>query len=250
MMETVLVLPFILLILSLSVFFGFTAQRVQRSMMMDRYEAWRGAARAPGPQINIAGAIDVQNADAGDTFQMRATFFDTDAPATLGIEASDYFPLEAYDELEDFAGNHDTRAARLSESYFQELPRGRSMRFIVRHDTAIPLWNRLIKPIRHRHTVMDTDWRYTNAVLFNDQWFDTTVGIYRDVLEPDAGHPIPIMGPGPAVRETFLADFDRRVDPYAVSNPLAARIQSFYNDYPVYRGPTVPTDFDINRGWY
>ena len=54
MTETVLVMPFLIVIFALLIYFGRGMVRVQHTQIMDRYEAWRQAsADAPGPHAQV-----------------------------------------------------------------------------------------------------------------------------------------------------------------------------------------------------
>lgn len=244
MIEALLVLPVVLFILSLVVYFGFSMERMQREMMMDRYESWRGSARAPGPSTStIVG---------GSTRQLRETFYAGDDP-TVTVEPTDYFPIEPTEDLGGAAEAIDGGAGALWNRYFQDFPRGRSLRFFVTDNSGVPLWDRLfVGSIRHRHTVMDTDWRFFNYVVEGNEWYDDRTGETNLVLDPaddDRNLGVPTLGPGDSVRSVFYSDFDRRLDPLTSNNALAERVQDFYTRYPTYRGPEVPATWFARGGW-
>ncbi|MEM6854276.1 MAG: hypothetical protein AAF593_07695 [Planctomycetota bacterium] len=243
MIEALLVLPLILFVLSLVVYFGFAMERMQRGMMIDRYEAWRGSAKAPGPATGI-------NANSS-TDELRDTFFAGDDP-TLRFEPSDFFPSEPSNALQELAAAESVEAGQLSDQYYQQFPRGRSMRFFVSAPDGVPLWERLLPgSIPHRHTVMDTDWRFMNYVIEDGEWYDDRTRQYaliRDTADESA-LPIPSQTPSSAVREAFYADYDRRLDPLSIGNPLAERLQDFYLDYPRYWGPLVEPQIFREQPW-
>lgn len=234
MIEGLLVLPFVLFILSLVVYFGFSMERMQRQMMTDRYEAWRGASRAPGPSMDTE--------PGSSTRELAETFYAGDNP-TVTAEATDFFPVEPNNDLGQAATALDEGAGRLWNQYFSQFPRGRSLRFFVSDNSGVPLWDRLfVGSIVHRHTVMDTDWRFFNQVVKDNLWYDDRDGQTKNVPEQADPPPadFPILGPANAVREVFYSDFDRRLDPYTSDNALAERLQDFYTTYPTYRGPELP----------
>ncbi|MEO1237177.1 MAG: hypothetical protein AAFX76_10350 [Planctomycetota bacterium] len=247
MIEALLVLPLIVFLLAIVVYMGISMQRLQRATIADRYESWRGAARAPGPATGITPGADLSEIDD--------TFFG-DRNLRLGFEPSDFFPIEPSDELQIAAQALDTDAGRLSNAYFTDFPRGRSIRLVVTDTSDVPLWDRLFPgSLKHRHTVMDTDWRFFNhVVLGTNEWFDDRSRTVETILEPrNSGRSapaLPTMGPAQSVRETFYADFDRRLDPLVSNNALADRIQSFYTVYPTYRGPEVHTIWSPQGGWH
>ncbi|MEM8737987.1 MAG: TadE family protein [Planctomycetota bacterium] len=245
MLEALLVLPFIMVLLAIVIYFGFAFERLQRTVIADRYEATRGAARAPGPSTGIDASAS--------TRELRRTFYAGD-DVTLTFEPSDFFPIEPTEALQTAAADLEPDAGRLYNQYFSLFPRGRSIRLFADGDSSVPLWDRLFTlPVRHRHTVMDTDWRFFNHVTRDNLWYDDETKTEQLILEPRTaeGTPenLPTLGPGQAVRETFYSDFDRRLAPLASGNPVAERLQSFYTLYPTYRGPEVHTVWTPAGGW-
>ncbi|MBB6429457.1 hypothetical protein [Algisphaera agarilytica] len=247
MMEAVLVLPLILFVLSLVIYFGFAMERMQRGMMIDRYEAWRGSAKAPGPATGLTASASTE--------QLRDTFFPGDNPS-LRFEPSDYFPIEPSDDLQIAASGRSTGAGELANQFFQEYPRGRSMRFFVSSPDGPAMWERLFPgSIRHRHTVMDTDWRFMNFVIEDEEWYDDRSGEYRPIRDSSRNTSggsfvtIPSQSPSTAVREIFYSDYDRRLDPLSNGNPLAERLQDFYLTYPQYWGPLIEPVLIRDEPW-
>ena len=98
MIETVLALPFFLLILSLIIFFGFQMKRLQKAAVMDRYDAWQYAAWRADEQ----GAEPMSSKETNA--QIVNTFFREDEP-TLERDATIYFPMDATDAVVATAGN-------------------------------------------------------------------------------------------------------------------------------------------------
>ena len=83
MAETILALPFLMLILLFLVYFGRNSVRVERTHMMDRYEAWREAGHGPGPRPD----------DPRGHPQMNDTWFNNNATTithTDGMTAGGY----------------------------------------------------------------------------------------------------------------------------------------------------------------
>ncbi|MEM9420261.1 MAG: hypothetical protein AAGA25_14575 [Planctomycetota bacterium] len=231
--------------MSLVIYFGFAMERMQRGMMIDRYESWRGSAKAPGPATGVTSNASL--------IQLRDTFFVGDDPS-LRFEPSDFFPIEPSNELEGAASIRSAAAGDLVNQFFQDYPRGRSMRFFVGSPTGAPMWERLFPgSIKHRHTVMDTDWRFMNFVIEDGEWYDDRVGFNRPIRDDSESTEnvvrIPSQTPATPVRETFYNDYDRRMDPLSTSNPLAERLQDFYLDYPGYWGPLVEPQAFRGRTW-
>ena len=257
MIEALLVLPIIFFMLSLTIYFGLSMQRYQRAMMADRYEVYRGSARAPGPRAAPVSGVDDSLSLPDESLNVRtdqlgALFFDGDG-SDLSATLADYFPLEPREDLQQAAATIDPDAGRLLKNYYVNFPRGRSLRLRIEDRSGVALWDRLFPgALRHRHTRMDTDWRFFNHVIEANEWYDDRVDRWRILYEPGrdpTSTSLPSLSPGTAVRETFYADLDRRIDPLAVSNPLAQRVQTFSTLYPLYHGPEVPVDFIPGRGW-
>ena len=227
MIEAVLVLPFLFFVLALVVYFGFNMERFQRATVVDRYESWRGAARAEGPASSVT--------TGSATRQLQATFFHDDRPDSLLIEARPYFPREPQDDWRDAAAELGPDAGPLAEAYFDEFPRGRSVRLYTTHGTDMRVLRALDRPIRHRHTRLDTDWRFANGLRFDE----------KEGWVPDN----PRVTPGEAVRTVHYGNFDSRLAPYT-DNPIANAVRDFYGTYPPYRGPKVYTQWEKGVGWY
>ncbi len=100
MTEMVLVLPLLVFVLALLLLFGRAWVRVQHATVMDRYEAWRQAAHAPGPHA----------VDPGPNEAMNQMFFAGNADE-VEYQGSRFFPPDATEDLADWAGqkNPDTR---------------------------------------------------------------------------------------------------------------------------------------------
>ncbi len=186
------------------------------------------------------------------TEQLGQLFFDGD-DGRLSATLADYFPVEPREDLQQSAATLNPGAGRLLKNYYVEFPRGRSLRIRVEDASGVALWDRLFPgALRHRHTTMDTDWRFFNHVVEGNRWYDDRAGRWETLYLPGrdpTAFSLPTLHPGGPVRETFYADYDRRIDPLAVSNPLAERIQTFSTLYPLYHGPEVPVDYIPGVGW-
>ncbi|MEM1107715.1 MAG: hypothetical protein AAGH99_03400 [Planctomycetota bacterium] len=246
MVEALLVLPLIFVVLALVIYFGFSFERMQRGMMMDRYESWRGAAKAPGPAVDAVEGASVR--------PMQELFFVGDDP-TLRLEPSDFFPAEPTESLERAAAVESVGALDLTQQYFNDFPRGRSMRFFVGSPASSPLLQRLFPgDISHRHTVMDTDWRFVNFVLEDGQWFDVEDGVYLDIRQAprevtEGLDLVPTQTPSRPVRDVFYTDYELRLEPLSNGNPIAERLKDFYLAYPQYWGPQIDEQFEAGQPW-
>jgi hypothetical protein len=218
MSEMVLAMPFLILILSFIIYFGRGVTRVQHAEVMDRYEAWREAAKGgPGPHVDD---------DHGHTLLNQAFFADN--AQSIGHSGSDYFPDDAPQELSDQAHQASDPAGDLADTDIQRFPKGRTVAFSVRHDETVRVWQPFQGAIHHHHTRLDGDWR------FADYWHKNDDGTW-DPRRPG----VSVL---PALRDVFYKNFDDGlVDLAQEDNSIAKLIRQLYLDEPDYRGPTVYT---------
>ena len=230
--EMVLVLPLLLVIVALLVFFGRGVVRVQHAQVMDRYEAWRQAAASPGP---AAQAPD-------DNPQLNQLFFGDNA-ASIEYAGNDYFPGLAVDRLIDAAITRNVpdhyQLPELVEAATAGNAPGRTVTFTTTHSNSVPLWERFNRPTRHRHTRIGNDWAHVNGWTappgsaqdnpVSGQWLGGSADWRR------AGP----YGPNvlPPIRDVFFPEFD--ADLANVGNPLAEAIRSMYLSQNGYSGPNV-----------
>ena len=229
--EMMLVLPLLMVILALLVYFGRGVVRVQHAQVMDRYEAWRQAAGAPGPGVQ----------SASDNPQLNQLFFGANA-AAIEHDGSGYFPNQATDQLiaAVAARNAPTeyQLPELVTAIISQNPRGRTDTFTTRHDTGVPLWQRFSRPTRHRHTRIGHDWAHVNG------WAAPGSGPGSGPVTPgldglSGWHRTGPYGPNvlPPIRDVFFPSFDANLA--NVANPLAGAIRDLYLSRPGYGGPTV-----------
>lgn len=223
MVETVLILPIIMVVIVLIIYLGWNIRRLEKTTQMDRYEAWRmSMPGSPGPghshqtgheQLNEAFFTN----DTGDT----ATALSTDL-------TGDFQQYQAHDLLltqlseEDFAYYQD---------FLDSHPATIFARFNADHEPFSPLIERmgLSNATRNRtgFRVRSGDWRFADGIRFNSSDQEWQPG-QRSVT------------PNPALRNVFYAQFDEELSPLVQSqNPLANATQHLYLDYPGYTGPKV-----------
>jgi hypothetical protein len=213
MSEMVLVLPLLFVVLSLLIYLGRGVVRVQRALVMDRYETWRLAEHAPGPGID----------NAVDSPQLNQLFFGEHAENIYG-RVRGGFSDEALEQMIAIAYGHSTLAGTLAQTHTDQADTGLTVRFTINHTTGNRLWQRFDGPIRHDHTRIGHDWAYLNGWRANP-W--VRIGPYGQG----------VLGP---VRDIFLQDFDRDLEQIdRQDNDLARRIRNLYLQEPEYRGPTV-----------
>ena len=224
MVETVLVLPFIMVMIVLIVYLGWNFRRLAQATNLDRYVVWEYATPgAPGPGIQGLDRT-IRNP------QMNHAFYGYTGDEGIRLDENRVF--RAYIP----EGHEVLRDAQVDEtySYFDEFlennPAGIRQRMEVEH----PQMNRMLANFgmdtditsREGHHRMRGDWRYANGVRRYDenQW---EAGGYR-------------VSPGSSLREVFFVELDDGLDPYVSrGNELARVIRDFYLSYPGYLGPDV-----------
>lgn len=222
--EMVLVLPLLMLILALLIFFGRGVVRGQHAQVMDRYEAWRSVSAAPGPAAQ----------GATDNPQLNQLFFGANAES-IEYDLSSYFPGLAGDELTRAAAAvnapNEYHLSELVETSLRYNDRGRTVTFNTQHANRRRVWERFDQPTRHRHTRLGNDWAHVNGwnADADQQGLGGTANWRR--TGP--------YGPNvlPPLRDIFYPDFD--ADLANVGNPLADAIRGLYLSRPGYAGPTV-----------
>lgn len=207
--EALLALPFIMLILLFVVYFGQGSVRVQRTQVMDRYQAWQEAGHGPGPSAN----------DLRGNTQLNDTFYDNTGD---GIRHSGHqgFPTHGIDRWIDDTRTFDDDAGQLAEEMHEQMARGRHAHFNVHFEHNNKLLQKFEGPIRHGHTVQDHDWRYRNG-------YPRGAGAY-DLRGPGADNLDPL-------KDTFYLDFHDALP----DNAMSDMIKGLYLGNPTYRGPEV-----------
>ncbi|MHB1157203.1 MAG: hypothetical protein ACYC26_10230 [Phycisphaerales bacterium] len=238
MSEMVFVMPLLLVITSLVIWFGLLAVRVQHTQVMARYETWRTVAEAPGPTVD----------DPNGNPQLNSAFFASKAAELSHTIDDNLFPTDSYDQLVTDAGRLSNDAGNLAEALMYAPPDNAGIRmsharregFKVTYTTDIPLWRSFEGPIRRHTARIGTEWSYTNA------W-----NAAGDLWASGGSH---TSDHARALRDVFLKDFDDQLDAIdGDTNPeypgdstqvpsgqaLAGFIRSLYLQEPAYRGPIV-----------
>ena len=224
MAETVLVLPFIMFVIVLLVYFGWNFRRLALVTNMDRYAVWEQVTPgSPGPDIQRLQQ-EVRNP------RLNNMFFglNNDQGLTLDEWArNDGYRPQAHQELLE-------QQADETYSYFDAFlgasPGGIRERFVISHDHLTDSLDQMgmSDTMRNKfgHQRLNGDWRYANGIR-NDSDDGWVASGYR-------------VAPGNALRDVFFAELDDQLEAYSSNgNTLADAIQAFYSSYPGYRGPRV-----------
>lgn len=220
MFEMCLTLPFILVVLLMIMHFGRGIVRVQHAMVMDRYEAWRRAAGAPGPSFD-----DTYE----DGSELNETFFGGKA-SLMQSTIENAYPGDSYEALIGYASTYSAETGLLASLHLGRADRGRYVLLRTTHPPRIRLMSPFERPISSDNLRIGNEWAWVNG------WAIGTDGVwYR-------------TGGGPpnmpsAVRDLFFQEFDEALyDLVSNGNDAARTLRSYYMHQPPYVGPTVSED--------
>ncbi len=228
MVETVIILPFVMVMLVLIIYLGWNFRRASQITNMDRYAVWEEVTPgSPGPDTQ-------RRQDTIRNPRLNNTFF--------GLTGDQALTLDEHLDRRDYTpqGHEDLRDMQADEtySYYEEFlersPTALFERFAATHEHISDMLEQMGMSVLTRnsmgHSRMNGDWRYANGVTFNGA---------RNIWTP-AGYRVT---PGESLREVFFAEFDDGLEPYdSGGNNLAKAIREFYLSYPEYRGPDVEND--------
>lgn len=233
MVETVLVLPILMVVIVLIVYLGWNLRRLEKVTAMDRYSAWQLAMPgSPGPardaqsdhdQLNDAFFAD--NSDRADELEESYTSIRGPIP-----DAHELLLTELIEE--DFA---------YFQNFLEDHPATTQQRFNAEHEDISPLLDLMgmsnLTSNRTGHRVLNGDWRFADGIRFNSQ---------TDQWEPGSRR----IAPTPALSDVFFAQFDEEITAIANGdNPLATATRDFYTRYPGYTGPEINTSWSVGDGW-
>jgi hypothetical protein len=233
MIEMVLLLPILALILSLLLFGGWAAVRLHQASVVDRYEAWRRAAQAPGP-----GARSQQTGQLNDAFfERRAQRLEETAGPAPDFD-SPRFQMEAAGRIDGEAGQF---ARRLDDRRDPLV----GARFKASHEPAMAFWRWLDGPIRHGHHRFGEERAFVDRLIDDGRWYEPAADQWN-VLRTQArerGQWVPTRDRTQPFRDQFLTDLDRAIRPLATRNHLARTWRDYYMSRPRYRGPELPENW-------
>ncbi len=271
MMETVLVLPLVLVVLALLFFFGQAMTRLQRSSVTDRYEAWRQTQYAPGPGAEYSrGPVEFGGAGLLDQAFFAGNASDLDIAERSGrVHVSETTDLVTEAVL-DIATRSDTpeyepqSAADMVEARHLRSPAWWRIDLATEHTSSVPLYQRFAGAVHHQHTVIDGDWSYGSwieqlhrgdrkelgDILVNDVYFIGDDERFDGDNYPDLDdlRPHGVMG----VYETFYNEFDPELEVLDEENgnPIAHSIRIIYLSFGGYRGPQIVPELRPIGLWY
>ncbi len=166
MTEMVLALPLIFVALSLLFFVGRGVVRVQHTLVMDRYEAWREASRVHTGTATEVGQIlyGTDYVPMGPTFaadQLNAAFLGNKAEQLVEIDSRVTVAQAAEQTLVEDADLSDA-ARDILQSLFDQTRQssGISIRTTFEPDT-IPLWTQMGRSVSHGHRRDHSPWSYS-----------------------------------------------------------------------------------------
>lgn len=178
MIETVLSLAIILPVLSMTLYLGRGYSRVQRTRVMDRYEAWRASSHVR--TLTPSSESDLWEYNPGVEMGPRAVA-NTDNRALneafLGgkaesVEATDGpgFPNDAVQDWIDNTARFSSDAESLLREMIERFPLTRSIGFVTNYPSSRgAIWGALEGPVQHGSARMEHEWRFANG------WRVTTI---------------------------------------------------------------------------
>ncbi len=244
MAETVLILPVILVLLLMLLFYGYSVTRLQRASMPDRYEAWRRVHYADGPR---AGGLSTTQFPAyAGTDHINATFWN-DRARTITHGTTSNFPNETREAMIDGASRASVDAGRYADNLlYNELPHGITARFGTTHDHQLGLIQSeaLVGPISHSHTRIGTEWKYVDGMIERDDGKWVHIQPIHGLDDQGRFLRISPVNIGHAVRDTFLLALDEPMRQIG-RDRVSGVVRGYYQRFPGYVGPDV--DYHLDR---
>lgn len=225
MIETVLILPFIMIVIVLLIYLGWNFRRLALVSNMDRYSVWEQVTPgSPGPDIQRLPR-EVRNP------RLNNAFFGLNNDNALALDEwrrNDGYLPQAHEDLREQQADE---TYSYFDAFLEDSPRGVRERFVVTHEHLNDALEQMgmTDQMRNRfgHNRLNGDWRYANGIRYAGQDDGWVPSGYRVV-------------PGQALRDVFYAELDDRLEGYDSSgNDIASATRALYRSYPAYRGPKV-----------
>ena len=230
MIETVLVMPFIMIALMLIVYLGWNFRRMAQVTNMDRYAVWEEVTPgAPGP--NMQGLDNaMRNPKLNQAFYSLHSDQAQDLDELHGSENNGYLP-QGHQELRD---QQTDEAYSYFEEFLNRNPRGVRQRFTSKHAQSVNTQLLDLSDFARNergHSRMNGDWRFVNGIDYNGT---------KSKWEPAFRR----VSPGSSLREVFFVELDEGLESFGDQNTYARGVRNFYLDYPAYKGPEIDPDND------
>ncbi len=211
MVETVLVLPVLLVVIVLTFFLSSALVRLGHASNLARYEADRLAHDAVG-----FSSDDTRN----------ATFFGGNA-VDIDVATTSRFPDYVLDVHANAVNQVDPNAVPFFEALVDDLPLGVEVRTTVTHEEG-GLWARFNRPVTGGHVRLDQPWAYAYRLRE-----DTSIDAW--VYETP-----PYLQTQEVVRDVYLTEMGDLLDAFAGGNPWAEMLRRMMEEPLEYRGPAFP----------
>ena len=216
MSEMVLVLPVILIMLALMVFYGRGMIRNQRVKVMDRYEVWRQVHEGSGARVDST----VNHATLNQLFfNNHAENIEADAVPDNISQVGNLLVNDAY--------LWSAETGNFAAMVFAALDRSRQYRFTVDHDESLAIMERFNFSQRSMHLRIEHDWPFIQQST-NAAGQLTGSGQYTSILT--------------MMRAYFLNDFSTALNQANDNTDGNVMFNTIYQSsvaLPGYHGPTV-----------
>lgn len=223
MVETVLILPFVMIVIVLLIYLGWNFRRLALVTNMDRYVVWdQVTPGAPGPGLQRL-STEVRNP------RLNNAFFGLNNDNGLVLEEyrlNDGYQPEAH---EDLLQQQADETYSYFDAFIDSNPAGIRERMVARHDHLTDSLQQMgmADEMRNRfgHRRLNGDWRYANGVRYADDEVGWMAGGYR-------------VSPARGLIDVFFAQIDDTLEGYD-DNEIARASRNLYTSYPAYHGPRV-----------
>ncbi len=253
MTEMVLVLPLILVVLSLLLFFGLAMTRLQRSSVTDRYEAWRQTLYAPGP----GAEFEKLRPEFGDAGLLNEAFFADNADGLTIEDRSGRVTVDAPTDTVAVAAEliNEGSDALIYEQALRS-PAWWRIDLATEHTSSVPLYQRFAGPVRHQHTRIDGDWAFASWIeqlhrgdrIVMGRILTDEAHFIGDDNDSDGRRDLDDLRPQAldGIYEVYYRESDEPFELLqAQGNPLADAVRGIYLNLPGYVGPQLLPELAI-----
>ena len=265
MIETVLVMPFIMIALMLIVYLGWNFRRIAQVTNMDRYAVWEEVTPgSTGP--NMQGLDnDMRNP------KLNQAFYGLNSDQAIELDelqggSNRYLP-EGHRQLRD---QQTDEAYSYFEEFLDQNPRGIQQRFTSKHSQSVNTQVLDLSDFASNgqgHSRMDGDWRYAREIYqhIDGQWkYGTSERDRSDddprlrdedprrrIIDGDPrdGKPLSYyhVSASISLREIFFIEMHDGLESIASNgNRYASGVRRFYLAHPEYKGPEIDPDDDTD----